>query len=335
MRVRLRSPLSPRPAFTLVELIVVIVIIISLAALTILLFPRLQDSQRVNKGVDVVQGQLFLAKQLALRDQLPRGVRLIPDPGDNLVHSLQLIEQPLPFILPNSQVTNVTGSAVVITAPLGTTAPINFPSGAVQAGDYLDLRPGNDQYTTTNPHALHYITGVATTAGSMAVKATMTLTLASAPSGVTTPCNYSIVRSPRPMIGINPVLLPDAVVVDYPSAPSHPAPVPTVAAGQPQVGSLNLPASGTLDIVFAPSGKVLGAAGANGKIVLWVYDQTTGWTYNPLTGKSVAAVSTSAGTPEQVLVSVYTQTGSISAQPVNVAAADPYSFVKDGNTSGM
>src|SRR5436305_1816449 len=102
MRVSLRSPVPAgravprrRPSFTLVEMIVVIAIIALLAALAVLILPALQNNQRVASGADAVQGQLFIAKQMALRDQQPRGVRLIP--GNNGFTSLQLIEQPAPY----------------------------------------------------------------------------------------------------------------------------------------------------------------------------------------------------------------------------------------------
>src|SRR5215467_6354183 len=106
MRIQERLPVSPRSAFTLVELIVVIGILAALAALIVLIVPRLQDSQRVAKGADVLQGQLFLAKQMALRDQQPRGVRLIQGPNAGQYTSVQLIEQPLAY-----SVGQATGSA--------------------------------------------------------------------------------------------------------------------------------------------------------------------------------------------------------------------------------
>jgi prepilin-type N-terminal cleavage/methylation domain-containing protein len=296
MRVHQRLRLSARPAFTLVELIVVIAIIAGLAALTVLIFPRLQESQRVAKGADVVQGQLFLAKQMALRDQLPRGVRLIQD-STGYVTSLQIIEQPLPYTGQGVTVNTTVPSATFSTA---------IPAGAVLPGDYLDLSASGDTYTTDSPHALHRITGPAT----LVTAPTTTVTLASAPT-ITSATVYRIIRSARPAVGINPVALPSDVAVD-PGTSLATAPVPP--SGIRGIAPLDA-TTNFVDILFDPSGKVLSTAGATGKVILYVYDPT-----------KVA--------PEEVMVGVFSRTGSIVAQPV-APGSDPYFFIKDGSTSGM
>src|SRR5947208_9329373 len=157
MRITHRSPSlarptpseAHRPSFTLVEMLVVIGIIALLAALAVLILPSLQNNQRVASGADVVQGQLFIAKQMALRDQQSRGVRLIA--GNNGFTSLQLIEQPAPFT--NGAVFGVgaqdpnTGWWPVQFGidPLSGSAP-SFGGGAVQPGDLLDLSAAGDSY---------------------------------------------------------------------------------------------------------------------------------------------------------------------------------------------
>ena len=70
-----------RGGFTLVELLVVIVIILILASLVVALNPRIAGAQKVAKGGDLLQGWLAIARQRAKRDQIPTGVRLIPDPN--------------------------------------------------------------------------------------------------------------------------------------------------------------------------------------------------------------------------------------------------------------
>jgi prepilin-type N-terminal cleavage/methylation domain-containing protein len=338
MRILRRSPLSPRPAFTLVELMVVIVIVGILAALTILIFPKLQYSQSVAKGADVVQGQLYLAKQMALRDQLPRGVRFIPNAAAGGFDSVQLIEQPRPY---NKGTISTLPTAADGPGPtsglwqvnFSATVNSDFANGAVLAGDFLDLSAAGDLYTV-NQHAMHKIMAVSWVAGgglpappaSLPAVAAPTVWLLSQPTLPPTPTPlppplnlpYKIVRAPRPMIGVGPVALPSDIFVDKGNDPGLGGqslitqdPTPSGAATfPPAVGS-------NYDIMFAPSGKVLGLAGTQGKVVLWIWDPTR-------------------SAPEQVLVAVFTQTGNIATQPVNeVAGGDPYLFIKDGTTSGM
>jgi prepilin-type N-terminal cleavage/methylation domain-containing protein len=285
-----------RPAVTLIELLVVIAIVAGLAALAVVVFPRLRDSQRVNRGADTLQGQLFLAKNIALRDQQPRGVRLVLD-TDGQVHSVQLIEQPPPYVA--GVITGVMPSPVNATQFVASFAGADFSGGAVQIGDFLDLSLVND----TSP-AMHLIVGVGPAPGQ--------LLLASLPVGVSYATTYRIVRGPRAMIGTSPVLLPRGVVIDTPLSSTHPnGALPTAPIDA---------ATGQVDVLFSPSGKVLGTAGAQGKVIFWVWDSSG----NQMDG-------------DQTLVAVYTRTGAVIAQPVNVnpAAGDAYQFVKDARTSGM
>src|SRR5207253_1960644 len=67
-----------RTAFTLIELIVVIAIIAVLAGMVYMIGPVLQRSQAASRGAEMVQSQLFNAKQIALRDKALYGIRLLP-----------------------------------------------------------------------------------------------------------------------------------------------------------------------------------------------------------------------------------------------------------------
>jgi prepilin-type N-terminal cleavage/methylation domain-containing protein len=307
MAIHRRSPLPPRPAFTMVELIVVIAIVLALAALIVLIFPRLQDSQRVAKGADILQGQLYLAKQMAMRDQQPRGVRLLP--GNGGYTSLQLIEQPLAYSI--GQATGIQQNSTnpnyfdVLFSTTQSPAP-NFGNSTVQQGDYLDLSAALDGYTTGSyPHAMHVIVAPPTVSGNNWVLTVATPpwtsqlpnTVVPNPTMTSLPWNYRVVRSPRAMVAQQPVLFPEDVAIS--SGPGNQP--PTSAAGAPY------------DIMFDPSGVVLG--GTPGKVIFWLYDPT-------------------GGTPEQALVAVYSRAGNIIGQPI-APGSDPYLFIKDGSTSGM
>lgn len=65
-----------RPGLTLVELIVVVAIIATLVTITALYFPRFQEQEQVNRGADMLQGWLLIAKQQARRDAVPTGLRV-------------------------------------------------------------------------------------------------------------------------------------------------------------------------------------------------------------------------------------------------------------------
>jgi prepilin-type N-terminal cleavage/methylation domain-containing protein len=304
MRTLHRSP-PPRGGFTLVEMLVVITIFAVLAGLAVLIFPRLQDSTRVARGADSVQGALFMAKQWALRDHLPRGVRLVYG-SDGLIHSLQYIEQPLPYntgTLLNVQTqpglanTSLWSGGTYFRATFDPST-VDFSTGAVLAGDYLDLTTDSDAYP-----AMHYIGLVGPTAASNYGLGNNELILLSQPQGMLFPGTfpYNIVRGPRPMVSEQMVNLPNGVIVNTGGS---------ILQSDSQTGQM--------DILFSSTGKVMRTAGQQGKVVLWISDATG----NPMD-------------QEQRLVVVYTRTGTVGIHPVNVSGADPYSFVKDGRDSGM
>jgi type II secretory pathway pseudopilin PulG len=99
-RVRVR-----RPAFTLVELLVAMGVIIVLATLALLVVPDVLDKDRTTDATQLTQQWLMISKARAARDKGDRGVRLItgPDPqnpaktSQTWVTELQYIERPPPY----------------------------------------------------------------------------------------------------------------------------------------------------------------------------------------------------------------------------------------------
>jgi prepilin-type N-terminal cleavage/methylation domain-containing protein len=70
-----------RRAFTLIELLVVVLIIIVVSAVALpTVLPALSHRQ-VSEGARLLQAQLAGARDAAIRDNAPRGIRLLPDPA--------------------------------------------------------------------------------------------------------------------------------------------------------------------------------------------------------------------------------------------------------------
>lgn len=99
----LRTQLRRR-AFTLVELLVAIAVIIVLSALALLVVPGIMEQDRTTDGASLTRQYLMLAKARAARDQAPRGVRFIVDTNKPLgqqmfATEIQYTEAPL--VIPN------------------------------------------------------------------------------------------------------------------------------------------------------------------------------------------------------------------------------------------
>jgi len=142
------------------------------------------------------------------------------------------------------------------------------------------------------------------------------------PLNVPLGCPYRIIRSPRPVAGEDGLTLPVDVAIQLSALD------PTfvkLAPYDPPLSSPPPPSSpppaGTVwfDILFSPSGALVGSAAGNDKVILWVRD--------------VTQPNVTDNNP--VLVCIYTRSGLIAAHPVDVTpGGNPYSFTVDGRSSG-
>src|SRR4051812_4681151 len=89
-----QQPSRDRAAFTLIELIVVITLILFLAGMLVAFMPTATTQQREANAGGAVQGWLTVARQRALRDQAPRGLRLWNKNQNLRISECQYIEQP-------------------------------------------------------------------------------------------------------------------------------------------------------------------------------------------------------------------------------------------------
>ncbi len=327
-----------RAGFTLVEMMVVMTILLILATIAVLFVPRVLEQEKAVSGARMLVGWLEMAKAQALRDQAPRGVRLVlSDPNNPVaVSQVQFIQQPSDYIvqappapqgsppnlIPVRRMTievppNGTYFLARLETPQGYSGPplpgftggfqntgdsTNYP---VQPGDYLEICGGGSLYKiiqpmppVTNPNPNDVII--------LAKPASGVLPSVSYP----TP-DYRIIRAPR-VTGDEPMTMPSDTAIDLGQTAGTPY--------GPVIGNL------TVDILFSPSGAVIGNCAGNDKIILYVRDIT----------------QPSPTDNEPQLVCIYTRTGGIAVHPVDMTPnpqnpgtlLNPFSFTADGRASG-
>ncbi|MCU0706357.1 MAG: hypothetical protein MUF18_20545, partial [Fimbriiglobus sp.] len=269
----------------------------------------------------------------------------IVNPTSGLVTEAQLIEVPEPYTMP-------AGNQLMIAQWPDTTAPGGVRRRVFIVGPNIDqvvlnVSPGDTLYIPSLG-TLHQITGL--------TPATAT------PPWVSTTAGNAVEISVA-----NPTLIPDLGAAVLTAAPATPQPTystPTFGfhrQARPTFGepSLQLPSTvaidqtlsqlpSGLDVLFAPNGEVLNTGG-NGRIVLWTRNpeafagnlrEPTGLPLPSPQFQDRRTVYEQAG--EMRLIVVYTKTGAVAVQPVElplddnpVTLHDPLSTTRDGIGSGL
>jgi prepilin-type N-terminal cleavage/methylation domain-containing protein len=301
---------SRRQAFTLVELMVVIIIIAVIATLAVVIAPRIGQQGKAGRGADQLQSWLLIAKQRALRDRVPTGIRFLVD-SNNQATKLAYVQQPDDF----------TGGAFSKAQSAGATVTADFigvdftgdglgqgvaDQSPVLPGDYLELNGGGPVIPITN------------------VNNATQLQLKSLPVNPTnSTTNYRIIRQPRPLAGEDPLLLPQDVIIDF-SAVTVDA--TTSIQLSPNTPKRTVGTSSFYEIIFSPSGGVVGqGTSTQNKIGLFFRDVTRD----------------NLNDGEPVVLTVNVRTGQIAIFPVdfqnypnNLKQWVPYNFASDPRASG-
>jgi prepilin-type N-terminal cleavage/methylation domain-containing protein len=320
MRLAHRLP-RRRNAFTLIELLVVMVLILVLAALGLGYVVFGQDNQHSVSGAQAITGALLNAKQRARRDGLPTGVRIIfgpttqsPNTPATQATQLQLIQQPDDY---NAGQVATNGTNVTSVQFTG----VDFQGGAQTIGeiDESTVEPGDYFLPSSNPPTVHLITGVSGPSNNP----TITL-LPLSPVTVTPNSAYSIIRAPRRLPSEDVIQLPPSVVIDQ-----------NLCQNLPFSSTSGVTTSGALiaEIVFAPSGAVMGQGTGSDKVYLWLRDPSP----------RVPYVNNQPVPGAPLILSVQIRTGLIGVYPVAPwlvntpisAGNDPYAYVRDPRSSGL
>lgn len=315
-----------RAAFTLVEMLVVICIILALAALAAAFIPRVNDSQKLTRAVDSFEQWLLTAKMRAKRDGLATGVRFVRAPNDppGEVSTFAYVQQPdalsggYPFqpqagkpnppdayqyplpagnwytggllLSAGGGMATFTGVDFWLGSP---TAPLN---PLVQPGDYLEINGGG-------------VYRIAAATGPT------TLQLSGSPYSqslsITSPTtNYRIGRLPRLLLGEEPLTLPANFAAHFQQIPGSSSAVSGTNVAQSP--------NGYWEILFSPSGAVIGQNTGSGFVYVSLWDSA----------QDVPDINRVG------IVGVRVSNGFIGAYQA-AAGADPFFFVKTANESGM
>lgn len=325
----MRREQQNRNAFTLLELLVVIAIILALAALAAAFLPRVSDSQRLSRAVDSLEQWLLTAKMRAKRDGLATGLRFVQAEGDapGNVSQFQYIQQPGPLIggyliVPPPPPDSPPPGAIVAPSPpfppgqlliggylasgaggVVTFGNVDFSLGGLPAQQWL-VQPGD--YLEVNGGGVYAIASVAS-ATTIQLSASAYAQALSISAPVT---NYRILRQQRLLIGEAPLNLPRNYAAQFHQLPGSSSALSgcNVAQGT----------NGYWEILFSPTGQVIGANGGKGTLYVSLWDTT-------MTVPDINSVG---------IVGIRCNTGFIGAYSAS-PGDDPFYFVKTARESGM
>ncbi len=323
-------PKMRRTGLTLVELLVVIGVLAFLLTLTALYFPRYQERELVSRGADSLQGWLLIAKQQAMRDGLPTGLRLyietdperlenVKPPSDNThryVRRLRYVQQPDDVAQGNYvgyfPAGGGSGPVALFSLPVG--VAFGSPRLPVLPGDYLVLYGVGSVHRIAQVQPDRLVLDPGT--GPLLGEGRQTgFTIP--PYDPSRPVNYRIIRQPVPLDGEQELTLPDNIFIDL----FHCRGLTLVSAPERQANGSYAWLS-CFEILFSPAGSLIGRGTGSGQAIFWLRDATLDNSTDILGGYAR-------------LITVQPRSGFIAAHPVSSKPGDPYEFTRDGKSSGM
>ena len=297
-----------RRAFTLIEMLVAIGIIVVLATLAVAVIPRLASQSRPRDGALQLQGWLALARQTPQRDQVAGGVRLIVD-SDGYIRTGMYLSRPDNFVGQGGAASFDASTQWIPGNP--TPAPFSqriFLQGADITGgltnpQFWPIQPGNfirihdGQAWVIKPEGYDPI----------AQRSSVLLQnpLADFVVQPPTPPKIKLPFDPTPDWAI------DRAVAPVPGEPLLQLPKDVVINPAKCLPPITTP---TLDIVFAKNGD----KGDGQRLILWIQDVPLG-TDPPL---------------DQLLIVIFPD-GRVGSCPVDPNSANPYSYALDPRASGF
>ncbi len=363
-----RPDLGSRGAFTLIELIVVIAVLLILLVFTAGAVNYAMDAEKVGGGARQVQSYLAGARDRAIHSKQLRGVRFVRD-LDNpaIVSSLMFVGPSEPWSEGNIRLERVPGArfaTVVAASPDSgwwelaarrtfyerglriripndrsgswyTVIAFNNSNGVWSAPVPPVFNPNDSDTSNDDPFPLKIIISPP-----YRDPATNPVGEVQAFAGGG-PNTYQL-ELPNVILPERPVLLPKGTVVDLLAS--------DIPDGWPTRTSLTSNVPAFMDVMFSPRGSVVGDAASKGVLHFYVTELTSVDVFRdylstisppPLPNVPAEEVPDGNGGTEPIgdraLVSLFTQTGSVSSHPIDVTdldgdfiADDPYYFAETG-----
>jgi prepilin-type N-terminal cleavage/methylation domain-containing protein len=357
-------------AFTLIEMVIVVGIVVTLMTIALPITMRMQQRENVPQAARLLQGMLVGARNRALLDRRPTGVRLYDPNNDGLVTEVEYIQDWVPFQegYVRSRLPTDTPDFTSDQIETGTGGPTN-PTGAptvnpgVPRGVLLFFKLVKDPLSGNMIEA-----PTAVDADIGAIPGTHFIELygggqlyrldwrrhgiSEARIGLDRPLphpvrrpvdgqsNYKLFRQPRPIAGESPVKLPEGAAIDLNARTGNP---PTLSPPYWHDGAFFTTRGGLSDpemdgnnsnvvvsLVFSPAGPVTLLTRRNGAFGPPTSDVDIIYYW-------VRGTRTTEGELDnQALVAVYARTGAVGIFDVNHGnPADPRRFVIEGRGQGM
>ncbi|WP_228499160.1 prepilin-type N-terminal cleavage/methylation domain-containing protein [Thermogemmata fonticola] len=334
-----------RRGFTLIELLVVMALIVSVAAVALMVVPAALERDRTVDAVNQIQNMLQIAQARAMRDGRPHGVRLILDstqPNLLFATSLQYIEVP-PLLLPNPDPTLLPSAPYIrfLYSYDNSGAIVNRRCQLVNVPTALLTFSPQQRLLLVLPvlgtwNDIISVTPVGSNVLELGLRhyPDEVLGAAGLPSGTAATdveiyrtYHFGILRAPQPLLGEPIVRLPSRTCIDLSPGLSIP-------------DASSLPAGTDYDLIFIPSGQ-LSPYGANrgaGHVFLWVRDPNKPEGSGQMAPGNYGGVTTPAFLDalrrggEQMIVAIKASSGAIGAAPVywpDSTSTDLHKFARE------
>lgn len=307
---------GPRAAFTLVELLVVIGILIILTVMTIGLVNTTQDEDRVRAGAAQVQSFLEGARDRAIHAKEPRGVRFLFDTQNpDLVTSMLYIGPPESFEEGDIRIAASDQRTIEFREqpPGSGTFPLKQQWIALYNRGLIPATGAVIRIFTSSSSPVFYTMNVV---GGTDFQLTKDYPL----TGTGMPKEYSLQLNPNVLPNQEPRQLPRDVVIDLDNSE-----LPSSWEGSTP-GTYN-----TLDVLFSPNGTVTGLVASSGVIHLVVAEGV-----DVLQNRGPGHFEKEGN---ERIVTLRTQTGGISVHNVDPTGAtaanpqgatDPFQYAANG-----